>query len=81
MVLQCDLSVLVWGWAKPGEKVTVSLAGQSKNVVADESGRWQVKLDALKANAEGQGRIEIPVHPSGTCDSHHLQHTREEKGL
>ena len=54
MVLQRESPVPVWGWAEPGEKVKVLLAGQSKSVVADESGRWQVKLDALKANAEGQ---------------------------
>ena len=54
MVLQCELPVPVWGWAEPGEKVTVSLAGQSKSAVADASGRWQVKLDPLKADAEGQ---------------------------
>ncbi|MBN2473149.1 MAG: 9-O-acetylesterase [Pirellulales bacterium] len=54
MVVQRELPVSVWGWADPGEKVTVLLAGQSKSVVADESGRWQVKLDALTANAQGQ---------------------------
>ena len=44
----------VWGWAEPGEKVTVSLAGQSKDAVADAKGRWRVTLDPLKTNAEGQ---------------------------
>jgi sialate O-acetylesterase len=54
MVLQRELPVPVWGWAEPGEKVTVSLGDQSKSVVADKSGRWMVKLDALEANAKGQ---------------------------
>ena len=54
MVLQRDLPVPVWGWAEPGEKVTVSLAGQSKDAVADAKGRWRVTLDPLKTNAEGQ---------------------------
>ena len=40
--------------ADVGEEVTVTVAGQSKQAVADESGRWQVELDALKASAEGQ---------------------------
>ncbi len=57
MVLQCELPVPVWGWADPGEDVAVSLGGQSKAAKADENGRWQVKLDALKANAEGQKLI------------------------
>ena len=54
MVLQCEMSVPVWGWAEPGEKVTVTIGGQSKKVEADTTGRWQVKLDALKANSEGR---------------------------
>ena len=54
MVLQRDLPVPVWGWADPGEKVKVSLAGQAKDAVADDAGRWQVKLDALEADAQGQ---------------------------
>ncbi len=54
MVLQRDLPVPVWGWADAGEEVTVTLGDQSKKVTADAEGRWQVKLDVLKANAEGQ---------------------------
>jgi sialate O-acetylesterase len=54
MVLQRELPVPVWGWADPGEVVTVTVAGQTKKTEADADGKWQVKLDALKANAEGQ---------------------------
>jgi len=54
MVLQRDLPVPVWGWADAGEEVTVTLGDQSKKVTADADGRWQVKLDPLKANGEGQ---------------------------
>jgi len=54
MVLQQGMAVPVWGWADAGEKVSVSFAGQTKTATADDSGRWQVKLDALKANAKGQ---------------------------
>ncbi len=54
MVLQQELAVPVWGWADADEKVTVEFAGQSHSATADKDGRWQVKLDALKANKEGQ---------------------------
>ena len=54
MILQRDMPVPVWGWAEPDETVTVSLGSQTKSTVADESGRWQVKLDALDANSQGQ---------------------------
>lgn len=48
MVLQRDLACPVWGWAEPGEDVTVSIAGQTKTVKADDKGKWSVKLDPLK---------------------------------
>ena len=54
MVLQRDLPVPVWGWADAGEDVTVTLGDQTKKAKTDQDGRWQVKLDALKANADGQ---------------------------
>ena len=49
MVLQREAAVPIWGWAEPGEKVTVALAGQTKDATADAKGNWQVRLDALKA--------------------------------
>lgn len=54
MVLQCDLSVPVWGTAAPGEKVTVEFAGQKKSATAGTDGRWRVELDALKPSAESR---------------------------
>jgi len=51
MVLQRDKPVPVWGWAGPGEPVTVSFGGQEKKVAADAAGKWMVKLDPLPANA------------------------------
>lgn len=54
MVLQRDLPVPVWGTADAGEKVTVSFGDQTQTATADKSGAWQVKLDPLKANSQGQ---------------------------
>ena len=50
MVLQRDMSVPVWGWCKPKEKVTIEFKGQTKNVIADNSGRWILKLSPLSAS-------------------------------
>ncbi|MGJ8725619.1 MAG: sialate O-acetylesterase [Roseibacillus sp.] len=50
MVLQREMAVPVWGWAKPGEEVTVSFAGQAKGIKAGEDGRWRVDLDPLSAS-------------------------------
>jgi len=49
MVLQREQAVPIWGDAAPGEKVTVKFRNQEKTAVADDKGKWQVKLDALKA--------------------------------
>jgi sialate O-acetylesterase len=54
MVLQRDMPAPIWGWADPGEKVTVSFGGQTKSVNADANGKWMVKLDAMKANTSEQ---------------------------
>jgi len=50
MVLQRGMAVPIWGWTKPGEKVTVSIQEKSVEAVADKEGRWMAKLGPL---AEG----------------------------
>ena len=50
MVFQREIPVSVFGTAAPGEKVTVSFAGQDKSAATGQDGRWSVKLDALKAS-------------------------------
>ena len=54
MVLQRELPVPVWGWADPGEKVTVTFAGASATATADAAGNWSLKLPAMPANAESR---------------------------
>ncbi len=52
MVLQRDRAVPIWGWADPGEKVTVKIAGQSHSAVADGDGHWTVKLEPMRATRD-----------------------------
>ncbi len=54
MVLQRDKPVPVWGWADPGEQVTVEFAGQKKTVTADAGGKWLVKLEPMAASVEAR---------------------------
>jgi sialate O-acetylesterase len=49
MVLQRDQPDRVWGWAEPGEEITVSIAGQSKSTKAGDDGAWSVTLDPMPA--------------------------------
>lgn len=58
MVLQQQMQTPIWGWADPGEKITVVFEKQEKSATADGSGRWMVTLDPLQANSNGQ-KLEI----------------------
>lgn len=65
MVVQQQAPVPVWGWASPGEKVTVSLGQQTADTTADKDGRWSVKLGPLEAGGplrlvvRGENRLQI----------------------
>jgi len=62
MVLQRDAKVPVWGTAEPGEKVTVSVAGQTTQGAAGPDKAWRVDLPALKAG----GPFEMTVAGANT---------------
>ena len=47
MVLQQGQANPVWGWADPGEQVTVMIGDQTHSTKAGDDGRWQVKLASL----------------------------------
>ena len=58
MVLQRGMATPVFGSAEEGEKVTVSLAGQTKTVTTGKNGAWSVTLDALKAGGPHTLKIQ-----------------------
>jgi len=47
-VLQRGIKIPVWGTASAGEKVTVSMNGQTVSTVA-ENGQWEVSLQPMNA--------------------------------
>ena len=50
MVLQRDRPIPVWGWAAPGEEVSVRLGDRpAVKATANGQGEWRVKLPALPA--------------------------------
>lgn len=63
MVLQRDISVPVWGAAKPGEKVTVVFRDQTKQAEADKDGKWVVRLDAMKVGKPGKMTVSGGAKP------------------
>ena len=62
MVLQSGMSLPIWGWAERGEEVTVTVGDQTKKAIADQDGRWMVRLDPL---TEG-GPLAITVSGENT---------------
>jgi len=50
MVLQRDRPLPIWGWAEPGEEVTVTLDAQKVNAKADDKGNWNVTLNPVKTD-------------------------------
>lgn len=52
MILQRRYATPIWGKASPGEKVSVSFAGQKLQTQADSAGNWKVALTSLKASFE-----------------------------
>ena len=54
MVLQRGKPLNVWGFAAPGERVTVSFADQSHQAVADAKGEWCVTFAPLAASKVGR---------------------------
>lgn len=49
MVLQRGIRAAVWGWAQPGETITVSVAGKKARTVTKPDGKWLARLPSLEA--------------------------------
>lgn len=58
MVLQRDTELKIWGWASPGENVTVEFAGIRYPGTADAEGKWMVVLPPMQAGGPHKMIIE-----------------------
>ncbi|MEZ5353507.1 MAG: sialate O-acetylesterase [Bryobacteraceae bacterium] len=67
MVLQRGVPVRVFGWASPGESVTVQFNGQTSTTTAAPDGKWQAWLRPMQANATG---ADMTVAGSNTVTVH-----------
>lgn len=65
MVLQHNEKVKLWGWADPGEVITVNIGTQSYTTKTDKSGNWQLVLPRQKAGGpvdirfQGNNMLEV----------------------
>ena len=57
MVLQRNQPIPVWGWAEPGEKITVQLGDEIKTIEADQTGNWKISYGKREAGGPFQMQI------------------------
>lgn len=57
MVLQREARVSIWGWADPGEKVTVEFRNKTYQAITGKDRKWKIRLPAQEAG--GPDRMEI----------------------
>ena len=51
MILQRSKPIDIWGWTKPGIKITVAFAGKTVKGTANKDGLWKVTLPAMEAKS------------------------------
>jgi sialate O-acetylesterase len=49
MVLQRDTKVNIWGWAAPGERVSITFMNREYHTTTSTDGKWRIALPTLKA--------------------------------
>ncbi len=70
MVLQRNTDVRLWGWAKPGQEVTIRFLGRTYNTSTKSDGDWAVMLSPM--NPGGPYSMEIDASPSGGIPGNHI---------
>lgn len=72
MVVQRETSAAFWGWASPGENISVTASwGATATATADDNGAWKLKLKTPKAGGpftitiKGKNTIELKNILSG----------------
>jgi sialate O-acetylesterase len=66
-ILQRDKPIVVWGWAAPGESVTVAFAGKQAVATAAKDGTWQVTLPAMPASNKPRSMTIAAGDTTLTC--------------
>ena len=69
VVLQRDKKAPIWGWAKPGQKVTVSLAGDNYETQAAADGKWMLRIKPLSAGGPYQMAVAAQNGPNVTLSN------------
>src|SRR5271156_3727779 len=67
MVLQQEVPLPVWGWAAPGENITVTFGDRKAGATAGADGKWRADLPALPAGTPSgtlivAGKNTVTIH-------------------
>lgn len=62
MVLQRNADVRIWGWASPGEKVTIRFLGKTYQTVTTDNREWKIMLSPMKAGGPYSMEIDAGNH-------------------
>ncbi|MEO0293416.1 MAG: sialate O-acetylesterase [candidate division WOR-3 bacterium] len=57
MVLQRDIELKIWGWAKKGEKISIVFLDSIYNTTTNDSGKWEISLPKLIAGGPHEMKI------------------------
>ena len=80
MVLQQGRPIPVWGWAKPGETITITFAGKPARGETLADGKWTITLPAAHAGAGGEvavaaaGERRVGMEAGAALAGEHLHH-------
>jgi sialate O-acetylesterase len=62
MVLQRNVPLNIWGWASPGEAITLQFSKNVYRISTGTDGRWQVALPPMKAGGPFDMQIDGSNH-------------------
>lgn len=69
MVLQRERPISIWGWADPGETVTVTFDGKEQSATAAVDRSWKVTFPALPAGDRPRTMVITGKHKTITLDN------------
>lgn len=69
VVLQRGIKAPIWGWATPGQKITVALAGDIYETTAGADGKWMLRIKPLAAGGPYQMAVTAQNGPTTTLNN------------
>ena len=69
MVLQRNADVRIWGWANPGEKITLEFRNVNYQANASAKGEWEIHMKDLPAG----GPFDMVIRAANTITLHNIR--------